>query len=470
MFDNLKHHLGIAVQAWREDRAEAKDNRGKPKPTRGELEFMPAALEVMETSASPLGRSIALAISALFLITVLWAVFGELDTHATAQSQIIPSGRTKVIQSLEIGVVKSLRVAEGQTVAEGDLLIELDSTVTSADTGRLQSDLMELRTTEARLKAMLSGARDPISAFKAPPGVPANLVRLHERLLISARDEQRARLSALASQLKQRQNERRGTETSIEGLKLVIPLMEERVLGVKKLSDQGHFPRLRYLELQQEYIDKQKQLELQQHKLNESANAIAAVKEQIAQAEAEFRRQALGQLKDTERESSALSQELVKAKQRGRLTRLTAPIGGIVQQLSVHTVGGVVQPAETLMVIVPENNKLELEARILNKDIGFVRRGQSVEIKLETFPFTKYGSVAGTVLHISGDAIQDEKLGPVYLARMSVEKTHMMVNGERVPLTPGMAATAEIKTGKRQLIEYVMAPLFRYRDEALRER
>jgi hemolysin D len=470
MFEGLKHHLNIAVDAWRNERAEAKTNKGKSKRGKDDLQFMPAALEVMETPASPLGRWIALSISALFLISILWSVLGELDTHATAQSQIIPSGRTKVIQSLGIGVVKALKVKDGQKVKKGDVLIQLDSTATSADTDRLESDLVELRLTEARLKAHLSGQVNLVKAFQPPKGAPQNLVRLHERLLLTSLEEQRARLQSLKNQLGQRQNEKKGTQTNIQRLKLTMPLMAERVAGIKELTEKGHFPRLRYLEIQQEFIDQQKELELQSHKLNESSSAIAAVGEQINQAKAEFRRGALDELKNTEREAAALDQELIKAQQRGRLTTLTAPITGFVQQLVVHTIGGVVQPAEPLMMIVPEDSKLELEARILNKDIGFVHTGQKVEIKLETFPFTKYGSVPGVVLHISGDAIQDEKLGPVYLARVSVGKTHMAVNGQQVAITPGMAATAEIKTGKRQLIEYVMAPLFRYQDEALRER
>jgi hemolysin D len=470
MFEGLKHHLSIAVQAWRDDRAEAKENKGKPRRGRDDLQFMPAALEVMETPASPLGRWIALSISALFVISITWSVVGELDTHATAQSQIIPSGRTKIIQSLEIGVVKSLNVKDGQRVKKGDVLIELDATSTSADTDRLESDLLELRTTEARLKALLSGQSNLLKAFMPPKKAPKNLVRLHERLLLTSKEEQNARLQSLQNQLSQRRNEMKGTQTNIQRLKLTLPLMAERVAGIKKLSDEGHFPRLRYLEILQEFIDKQKELEQQGHKINESNSAIAAVAEQIRQAKAEFKRNALNELKNTEREAASLDQELIKAKQRGKLTLITAPINGIVQQLAIHTIGGVVQPAEPLMMIVPENNTLELEARILNKDIGFVHPGQNVEIKLETFPFTKYGTVPGKVLHISGDAIQDDKLGPVYLARVSVGKTHMMVNGRQIAITPGMAATAEIKTGRRRLIEYVMAPLFRYKDEALRER
>lgn len=470
MFDNVRHHLTVAVQSWKDDRASARASKGLNKPSRDELAFMPAALEVLEKPASPLGRSVALSISALFLIAILWSIWGELDTHASAQSTLIPTGRTKVIQSLEMGVVKSILVSEGQSVRKGTVLIELDSTQTGADTDRFQKELMELRITAARLRALLSDAGDPARVFRPPPNAPADLMQLHLRSLRSARNEQKARMEGFRNQLAQRRNEKLSLDTNVSRLNQTLPLMEQRVSSIKKLTDKGHFPRLRYLEIQQEFIDKQKELEMQSHRRAEIDSAMAALDERMRQATAEFRRTRLDELTETERRIAANEQELIKAQQRGTMTRLTAPIDGVVQQLAVNTVGGVVQPAEKLMVIVPGDNTLQLEAKVLNRDIGFVRAGQDVEIKLETFPFTKYGTVPGKVLYVSGDAVADEKLGPVYLARISVGRKTMKVGDQQVPLTPGMAATAEIKTGKRQVIEYVISPILRYRDEALRER
>ncbi len=161
---------------------------------------------------------------------------------------------------------------------------------------------------------------------------------------------------------------------------------------------------------------------------------------------------------------------LRKAPKREDQQHLVAPVDGVVQQLDVHTVGGVVTPAQPLMVVVPADAPLEIEAMVLNKDKGFVAAGQVVEIKIESFPFTKYGTIDGSLSHVSGDAIQDEDLGPVYTARVAMDKTTIQVEGDTTPLGPGMAVTVEIKTGKRRVIEYVISPLLRYKDESLRER
>ena len=145
-------------------------------------------------------------------------------------------------------------------------------------------------------------------------------------------------------------------------------------------------------------------------------------------------------------------------------------MAGVVQQLAVHTVGGVVTPAQELMVIVPADSRIEVESMVLNKDIGFVHSGQEAEIKVESFPFTRYGTIVGEVKFVSRDAVADETLGLVYPARMKMAKTTILSGSTEVPLAPGMAVTVEIKTGKRRLIEYLLAPLQRYRDESLRER
>ena len=184
----------------------------------------------------------------------------------------------------------------------------------------------------------------------------------------------------------------------------------------------------------------------------------------------ETRRVRLDCLTQAEQKNGSLAQEKVKAEDRGRLLRLTAPVGGTVQQLAVHTVGGVVTPAQPLMVIVPGDNPLEVEAFVANKDIGFVRNDQVAEIKVETFPFTKYGTLPGKVMQVSGNAIQDEKRGLVYAARVKLEKATLNVDGKTVNLSPGMAVTVEIKTGKRRVIDYFLSPLLQYGDESLRER
>ena len=185
---------------------------------------------------------------------------------------------------------------------------------------------------------------------------------------------------------------------------------------------------------------------------------------------AETRRVTLDQLHEAEAKSTALDQELAKARDRDRDMRLVAPVAGTVQQLAVHTVGGVVTPAQPLLVVVPRENTLEVEAVLQNKDIGFVRVGQGAEVKIETFPFTKYGTIPGEIVAVSSDAIQDEKLGLFYAARVRLARTSLDVEGRRVNLSPGMAVTVEVKTGVRRVVEYFLSPLLQHQQESLRER
>jgi hemolysin D len=199
----------------------------------------------------------------------------------------------------------------------------------------------------------------------------------------------------------------------------------------------------------------------------------AAVRESLAQRQAlitETRRQLLDDWSEGRQKAATLEQELVKAQSRLQLTRLTAPIDGTVQQLAVHTIGGVVTPAQILMLVVPQQQRVEIEALLENKDVGFVHPEQPVEIKLETFPFTRYGTIQGTVTHISRDAITDEKRGLLYLAKIRLAKNTVNVDDHEEPIVPGMSATAEIKTGKRSVIEYFLSPVLQYKSESLRER
>lgn len=449
---------------------------GARRQSRRELEFLPAALEIVETPASPVGRAVAGTIIAAFVVALAWACLGSVDVVATAAGKVIPTGRTKVIQPLEIGVVRAIRVAEGQQVRAGDVLIELDPTASTAERDRLASDLLAARLEVARLDASLADG-DPEAAF-APPPAPEALVRLHRQLLVNQMAEHRARLASLDRQHVQLEAERAAVEATAGKLAAVVPLLRQRVDAKRYLSERGSGSRLDMLELQQELVEAEHELQVQHARLREAEAALAALAETRRQTDAEFRRTRLTELADADRRAGSLAQELVKAEQRSALQVLTAPVDGVVQQLDVHTVGGVVTPAQELMVIVPADSSLEVEAMVLNRDIGFVEAGQDVEVKIDTFNFTKYGLIPGTVLHVSPDAVPQDPSparpdagdGFAYAARIALDRTHMEVEGREVALVPGMAVTAEIRTGSRRIIEFLLSPVLRYRQESLRER
>ncbi|MDP6390978.1 MAG: HlyD family type I secretion periplasmic adaptor subunit [Alphaproteobacteria bacterium] len=437
---------------------------------RSEQDFLPSALEIVERPASPAARTVALTLVAFFTIAVVWAMVGEVDIVAVAQGKIVPAGGVQAIQSLEIGVVRAIHVREGQDVKSGDLLIELDPTESEVDKGQVARELVAAQVDFARQNAMLRALDGGKAAFTAPKGADPNVVMLHRERLKSDILAHEAKLAALEGEFSKRIAERAAIKAEISKLEATIPLVAEREKSLAGLIKKGIAPRRQWLEVKQTLIEQRQDLAIEKHRLAEADAALVTIQKQRKQAEAEARREVLGEIVEVQNRISAATLQLRKVEKRERLQRLRAPADGVVQQLQVHTVGGVVTPAQVLMVVVPKNTPLEIEAMIFNKDKGFVEAGQAAEIKVESFSFTKYGVVDGHVKHVSGDAVQDENLGLIYPARVAMSRTTMRVDGRDVPLVPGMAVTVEIKTGKRQIIEFLMSPLLRYRQESLRER
>jgi hemolysin D len=456
-----------------------------------ELAFLPAALEIVETPPSPTGRLIAATIMLLFCAALVWSWWGTIDIVASATGKIVPSGRTKVIQPFETGVVRSIQVQDGQLVKAGDVLIELDPTVNAADRDHQRSDLLAEQLNIARLHAALAGGDDPMADFRPPVDADPTLVSTQRALLLNQVSEHQAKIAALGRQQAQKQAERGTTAATIEKLEALIPVIQPRVDMRKMLMDRDLGSKLTYYETLQLLVEQQRELTVQKSHLQEAEAAVAAIRETRRQAEAEYRHTLSDELAKTEQKASGLAQELIKAEQKTRLQRLTAPVDGMVQQLAIHTVGGVVTPAQALLVVVPSDSRLEIEAMVSNRDIGFVRPRQEAEIKVDTFNFTRYGLLHGEVLSVSQDAIvrdrprdRPEERGQGapndtsepkgqelnYSARISLDRTQMQIDEETVNLSPGMAVTVEIKTGSRTILSYLLSPLLRYRQETLRER
>jgi hemolysin D len=456
-----------------------------------ELAFLPAALEVVETPPSPTGRAIAVTVIAVFSAALTWACIGSVDIVAVAPGKIIPSGRSKIIQPFETGVVRAIHVRDGQSVSPGDVLIELDPTISGAELGHLKSDLMAVQLEAARLRAALAGKDDPIAEFKPPAHAPPDLIEVHRRFLVSQTAEQNAKIAAIDRQVVQKEAEAATIKASIEKLKATIQPLQERVEIRKQLFDKELGSRLLYLTELQDLVGQRQEILVQQSRYSEAGAAVAALVETRSKTVAEYQRGLFDDLVKADQKAAGLAQDVIKAEQRTSLQKLTAPVGGVVQQLATHTIGGVVTPAQALMVIVPDESRLEIEAMISNRDIGFVAVGQDAAIKIDTFNFTRYGLLNGKVLTVSQDAItrdkprdnaSDKSQGAetsssepkgqelIYAARVSLNQTQMEVENKRVNLSPGMAVTVEIKTGSRSIISYLLSPLIRYKRESLRER
>src|SRR6201982_1140169 len=456
-----------------------------------ELAFLPAALEIVETPPSPIGRAIGVTIIVLFCAALVWAWWGTIDIVASATGKIVPSGRTKVIQPFETGVVRSIRVQDGQAVKAGDVLIELDPTVNAAERDHLHNDVLAERLNIARLRAALAGGDDRVAGFTPPNDADPILTAPQRQLFLNQVAEHRAKIAALTRQQAQKEAERATIAATIHKLEELIPVVQQRVDIRKTLMERELSSKLGYFEILQQLVEQQEELSVQKNHLQEAEAAVAAIRETRGQAIAEYSHAISDELAKSEQKASGLAQDLIKAEQRTRLQQLSAPVDGVVQQLAIHTVGGVVTPAQSLLVIVPSESRLEVEAMVSNRDIGFVHPGQEAEIKIDTFNFTRYGLLHGQVLSVSQDAIirdqqqeraNDRRLGLQnesseprgqelnYSARVSLDRTQMRIDDRMVNLSPGMAVTAEIKTGSREIMSYLLSPVLRYRQEMWRER
>lgn len=464
--DLFKRYAKVFHHAWSK-----RKETDAPSLHAHEAQFLPAALALRDTPLHPAPRIALWLIMAFALIVVLWAAFGRIDVVATAVGKIIPNDRTKVIQPVETSVVKAIYVHDGQMVKAGQVLIELDATTTTADSERLRNEVQTARLEALRTQALLAALdKGAPPVLTAQDGVDADRLLDEQGQASGQYQEYRARQLQLQAEITRRRAEMQATQAQVVKLEQTVPIARQRAQDYQKLVRENFMSQHGYLEREQLRIEQEQDLASNRGKLAEIRAALVETQQQQATLAAETRRQLLDQHNLAAQKAASLEQELVKADQRGRLMHMTAPVVGTVQQLAVHTVGGVVTPAQSLMVIVPMENVLEVEAMLPNKDIGFVNPGQEAEVKVETFPFTRYGTLHGTITQVSSDAIQDDKLGLIYSTRVKLARDTIQVENKKVRLSPGMAVTVEVKTGTRRVIEYILSPLMQVSSESLRER
>ncbi len=461
----LQRYAAIFKAAW-----EQRDELAGPKRLADEQAFMPAALSLQETPPHPAPRRFMIAICALFLIALVWSLLGKLDIVAVAQGRIVVSDRTKVIQPLETASVKAIHVKDGDRVQAGQLLIELDGTSQGADANRVGQERAaaqsEALRTQALLKALTLGGSPKLQGSE----LPASEVPSAQTQLATEWADIQAKLARLQAESLRRGAEQSTAEQVIAKLNATLPLAQAREKDYEGLAKQGFIAGHATQDRHRERVELERDLATAQARKMEAQAAVLEARQQSGSYRAELLRTLNERHAQASLKVAQLSEEATKAGQRQQLTQLTAPVAGTVQQLAVHTAGGVVTPAQALLVIVPDNAEVTAEVTLENKDIGFVKVGQEVEVKLETFPFTRYGTVQARVERITADAVQDEKRGALFLATLKLEKSTLEVEGQRIKLNPGMNLSAEVKTGKRRVIEYLLSPVQKHADESFGER
>lgn len=470
--DLLKRYSTVFTSVWK-----VRKQLDAPARQADENAFLPAHLELIDTPVSALPKVTARLIVLFLLLALLWAWLGKVDIVAVAPGQITPSGRSKTIQPVETAVVKQVYVKNGEEVTKDQLLVELVAMGVEADYSKSEEALKAAKLTQLRQRALINAMdKDTNPELEADEQAKllfadsSTLFTQEQLLAHSQYVSWKAQKQKLEATIKQRQAEIKTTEIEVKKLSEMQKYGKELRDGLKKLYDQQHSSKQEYYAQEYRYIELVNNLNAQRSRLNELTAALTQANEDYRYYVESFRRDVLDQLRTASDNVAQLSFEVEKSKQRQAFTEIHSPVDGTVQQLQTYTIGGVVTTAQPLMVIVPKEDNLEIEAMISNKDIGFVKVGQDAVIKIEAFPYTRYGYIEGKVKNISFDAIQNEKLGPVFAATITMDKHSLNVEGKQINLMAGMAVSAEIKTGKRSVMDYLLSPLKTVIDESLRER
>ncbi|MEO6625398.1 MAG: HlyD family type I secretion periplasmic adaptor subunit [Burkholderiaceae bacterium] len=466
----LQRYRAVLGAAWRQ-----RGTLAGPALLADEAAFLPAALSLQHTPPHPAPRRAAFVLMALFGIALLWAWVGQVDIVAVAPGRVIVGERSKLVQPLERSVVKRVLVQDGDHVSRGQALVELDPTSATADTTTVRQQLQAALSERLRAGSLLQSLNGAPHAPKAvfPADWATSERDVAQTQLALERNDIASRLARLSAEVARREAEIITAREMLGKLEITLPLSQQREDDFKALASQGFVASHAGQDRTRERIELERDLLTQRARLQEQLAALAESENGRAAYLAETRRGLAERMAQATLKHQQAVQELAKASQRERLTILAAPAAGTVQQLAVHTVGGVVTEAQTLMIIVPDSaidESLIVEVALENKDIGFVRAGQEAEIKLETFLFTRYGTLSATVQIVTADAVMDEKRGAIFPARLLLKANRIAVDGNLVRLTPGMNVTAEIKTGRRRVLDFLLSPVQRVASESLRER
>lgn len=471
-----------------------------PEPVRmrrDDREFLPAALELLEQPPSPIRIALIWVFAAAVVVALAWAWFGRIDIHAVAQGKIQPAGRTKVVQPLEGGKVAAIFVENGSKVKAGDVLVELDSTDTGVDRDLVAAERAGALAEAARRRAVLdivASGQLLAREISFPEGV-SEPIRLREQAMLSADITHiAAAKSSLESQIAERSAQQERFRASVVEREKLVTLLAERVAMRQLLVDRNAGARAPVIDAMQEQQKEAANLAAEAGQIVELDRAIASLRQKIAEATAQFVMDQTQKSAEAERRAEKAEQDLIKARSRDNRTRLYAPLDGTVAQLALTTKGQVVTSGQPILAIVPANAGLEIEALIQNKDVGFVRPGQAVTIKVEAFPFTRFGTIDGKVTRVSEDAVEEREASAladaasgksanasmlsatpqvqslVFPATIALEQTVIRTGDKAIPLTPGMSVTVEVKTGDRRVIDYVLSPIREVSSEAARER
>lgn len=421
-------------------------------------EFKPLLIEIEDKPLNPLGRIILYLVLAIMVFATAWLILAKVDVVVSAQGKVIPSGEIKILKPLESGVVSKIFVKESDKVKKGDILIQIDPTVTDASLSSKQDDLAVIDSDIVLLEALINESNLSKDELNKLNSSQLSLYNSQKQILASTYESNKAKLNSAKLDIK-------ASESEVNRLSLLLSKEEEAKARLQKVLDL--IAKKEYEEVSKNVINLKEQRDIALYRLKESNKKLEEIIEENQKAIKTIKSSWIETSLSKEKEKRELSAQINAILFSNKTQQIKSPVDGFVGKLLVHTEGGVVSPNDNLISIVPSDAPLIIKANVLNKDIGFLKLDQEVAVKIDTFSFQKYGLLQGNIIEISKDAIEDEKLGLIYEIKIKPKSLDIKVEGETKQLEIGMSVIAEVKTGKRRVIELFIYPIIKYMDEGL---
>lgn len=417
---------------------------------------------------NPRSKILLLAVAGFFLVALLWAQFAILDEVTHANGTVIPSSRVQVIQNLEGGILKEILVEEGAVVRPGQVVLRIDNTSHSASFGELKAKYYTLQGDVQRLTAEADG-----KALEFSPQFQAehpDIMTDQKALFASRQGELESQIAILQQQMDQRKQEKAELESKLNQAQASLKIANEEYAITEPLVRKNIVPKVKQLQLQREINDLKGEISAAQLAIPRAESAIAEAARRIEEKEQTAKSEILSELSQRKTELAAVQEEITAAKDRVARTEVRSPVKGVVKELKIRTIGGVIQPGQDLMEILPIEDNLRIEAQVRPADIAFLRPGQDATVKFTAYDFSIYGGLPGKVERISADTIVNEEGDAFYKVIIRTDKNYLIRNDQKLPIIPGMVATVDIITGEKSVLTYLLKPILKARQNALRER
>jgi len=418
----------------------------------------------------PLSQHLLLVIiAAFFVVFIVWANFASLDEVTRGDGRVVPSSDIQVLQSLEGGIVDQILAREGEEVEAGQVLMRLRDIQATADLGANRQRYLGLMAKSQRLRAEAEGLPSPQFSPEVMEGVPQGVQEELEAFRANL-SSQLNQTQVLEQQLSQREQEVSSLRRRLSDTRETLRMARQERDMIAPLVERGSAPRVELLQLDRGIQERQTELNSLQGSLGQAESSVNEAKARLEELRSAARAQAQTELSVTTIEMNTIRESLSALEDRRTRTEIRAPLNGFVQSIKINTIGGVVQPGADIIEIVPKDDQLIVEARIRPADIAFLHPGQPAVVKITAYDYSIYGGLPGELIDISADTITNEQGETFYRVRVRTHDAELRRHNEVLPIIPGMVTSIDIMTGKKTVMEYLLKPLVKTLDSAMRER